>query len=282
MEPRRHRVRWAAPDGFHDLAWTHWGAPSLARTAICVHGLTRTGRDFDALARQLVLHGWQVACPDLPGRGESEWLDDKMLYVPPIYVGACAHLLAALGWRSVAWVGTSLGGIVGMLTASMRGTPITRLVLNDVGPMIPAEAAARIRGYVGTEPAFRDLPELEAHLRRVHAPFGPLTDAEWWHLASTSSRSLPDGRVGLHYDPGIALPLHQGAVGPTEMWPVWNAITAPTLVLRGETSDLLLPETLARMAERPGVETETIAGCGHAPALMDWHQIARVSTFLDG
>lgn len=275
-------MRWAASDGFHELAWTHWGAPSLSRTAICLHGLTRTGRDFDALARQLVLHGWQVACPDLPGRGQSDWMTDKMLYAPPIYLGACSHLLAALGWRDVAWVGTSLGGIVGMLAAAMPGTPITRLVLNDVGPMIPEAAVSRIRDYVGADLTFPDLPALEAHLRRVHAPFGPLSDAEWWHLASTSCRALPDGRVALHYDPGIAVPLRAGVGGAVEMWPVWNAITAPTLVLRGEVSDLLLPETLARMAERPGVETEVIAGCGHAPALMDWHQIARVSTFLDG
>lgn len=282
MEPRHHKVRWAAPDGFHDLAWAHWGSPSLPRQAVCVHGLTRTGRDFDALAKQLVLHGWQVACPDLPGRGASDRMTNPMLYLPPMYLGAITHMLAALGWRDVAWVGTSLGGIVGMLGASLPGSPIARLVLNDIGPEVPEAASARIRAYLAKEMVFPDLPALEAHLRRVHAPFGPLSDAEWWHLATTSARQRDDGQVELHYDPAIAAPFAASTGPAATLWPQWQAITAPTLVLRGETSDLLPPEMLARMATRPGVETTTIPGCGHAPALMDWDQIARVCAFLDG
>ncbi|WP_369413597.1 alpha/beta fold hydrolase [Caldovatus aquaticus] len=247
---------------------------------LCVHGLTRSGRDFDALARALAQAGRRVLCPNLPGRGASDWLPEPSLYALPTYVGALAHLLARLE-GPVDWVGTSLGGLCGLVVAAMPGHPVRRLVLNDIGPFVPKAALARIRDYVGAEVAFPDLAALEAHLRAVHAPFGPLGDAEWRHLAETSARPAEGGGVRLHYDPAIAAPLRAAEPADLDLWALWERIAVPVLVLRGARSDLLLPETAARMAARPGVRLEEIAEAGHAPALMEARQIGLVGEFLE-
>lgn len=278
--PRARALRWLDQGAFRTLALVEWGPPE-GRPVVCVHGLTRTGRDFDALAAALAARGRRVLCPDLPGRGASDRLDDPARYAVPTYVAALAHLLAGLD-GPVDWVGTSLGGLCGMAAAAIPGQPIGRLVLNDVGPFVPAAALARIRDYIGTaEQAFPDLGALEVHLRRVHAPFGPLSDAQWRHLAATSARALPDGRVALHYDPAIAVPFHAAPPVDLDLWALWEGLALPVLVLRGETSDLLPAGTAARMAARPGARVETIPGCGHAPALMDPAQVALVADFLD-
>jgi pimeloyl-ACP methyl ester carboxylesterase len=221
-----------------------------------------------------------VLCPDLPGRGGSDWLSNAALYQPPTYVQALSHLLARLD-GPVDWVGTSLGGICGMGVAATPGNVIRRLVLNDVGPFIPKAALERIREYVGGVGEFADVQQVEAYLRRVHAPFGPLSDEQWAHLARYSSRPVAGGRaVMLHYDPAIAQPMQASEPVDMEIWALWNAITAPVLAIRGESSDLLLAETAQQMASKPGVRVETIAGCGHAPALMDPAQIGLVTEFL--
>lgn len=277
---RRDALRYLLPTGFHRLAWMEWG-PESGAPVLCVHGLTRSGRDFDTLAVALAARGRRVICPDLPGRGESEWLPDPKLYVPPIYVSALAHLLARIG-QPVDWVGTSLGGICGMLIAAAPAHPIRRLVLNDIGSHVPREALARIRDYVGQELSFPDLPALEAHLRKVHAPFGPLTGAQWKHLAETSARRLPDGRLTFHYDPAIAVPMRaKETVEALDLSPAWDRVAVPTLVIRGAESDLLLAETAEAMARRPCVRLATIPGCGHAPALMDDAQVELVTGFLE-
>lgn len=279
MSPRAGRLRWLSPGGFHGLAWTEWG-PADGAPVVCVHGLTRTGRDFDALAAVLAAHGRRVLCPDMPGRGASDRLPDPSLYRNDVYAGACAHLLAILGEKPVDWVGTSMGGIIGMILAAMPNAPIRRLVVNDVGPFIPAASLARIGEYLGREWHFADLAAAEQHTRKAYAPFGALTDAQWCHLTETSVRPHPAGGYRLHYDPAIA----EAFRTPPEdiaFWPLWEQIVAPTLVLRGESSDLLLPETAARMARRPGVRVEMIAGCGHAPALFDPSQISPIAAFLD-
>ena len=269
---------------FHRMAYTAWGDPA-APVVVCVHGLTRNGRDFDALAENLS-DRFRVICPDLPGRGASGWLPDPMLYQAQHYVTALAHLLAAIG-RDVAWVGTSLGGICGMVTAATPGNPIAKLVLNDVGPAIPAEALARIRDYMLASTAsrhmerFADLDAIERHLRLIHAPFGPLTDAQWAHLARHSARTLPDGHLAMHYDPAIAASLRDHPAAAVDLWAFWERIQIPVLAIRGDASDLLLPDTLARMAES-GAQTLVVPNTGHAPALMDPDRIAAVRAFLLG
>jgi pimeloyl-ACP methyl ester carboxylesterase len=170
-----------------------------------------------------------------------------------------------------------------MTVAATPGHPIRRMVLNDVGPFVPKAALARIRDYVGAEGEFADLPALEAHLRRVHAPFGPLTDAEWRHLAETSARPVAGGRaVALHYDPNIAVPIRAGEPADLDLWPLWERMAMPTLVVRGAESDLLLAETAQQMAAKPGVRLAEIPGTGHAPALMHTAQVGLVAEFLAG
>ena len=270
-------VRWLSPAGFFTLRWWEWG-PQDGAPVICVHGLTRSGRDFDALAEGLAAAGRRVICPDLPGRGASDWLPDPMLYQPPVYIAALSHLLARID-GPVDWVGTSLGGICGMAIAATPGHPIRRLVLNDIGAYVPQDAMARIRDYMGQEPVFPDLATLEAHLREVHAPFGPLSDAQWRHLAETSARRA-DGGVALHYDPAIARPILAQEAQALDMAALWSAVRLPVLLIRGAKSDILLPGTAAEMAARPDVELAEIAEAGHAPALMDPAQIALVARFL--
>jgi pimeloyl-ACP methyl ester carboxylesterase len=264
---------------FRRMEYTEWGDKSRP-VVVCVHGLTRTGRDFDTLAEALS-DQYYLVCPDLPGRGASDWLPSGMLYQPATYVIALGHLLAKLG-REVRWIGTSLGGICGMAVAAAEGTPITRMVLNDVGPFIPKVALERIRDYVAANepPVFDDVAGVEAYLRRVHAPFGPLTDAQWAHLGRTSARTVEDGKVMLHYDPKIAEPIKVTEPADLDMWALWRP-QIPTLGIRGETSDLLEPGTLKRMAET-GAEVYEVPDTGHAPALMDAPAIERIRAFLAG
>jgi pimeloyl-ACP methyl ester carboxylesterase len=260
---------------FLRLAYTAWG-DRAAPPVLCVHGLTRTGRDFDALAAALA-DRFHVICPDLPGRGRSDWLPRGALYQPVTYVTALTHLLAVLG-RPVHWVGTSLGGICGMIAASSSGAPLRKLVLNDIGPFVPAPALERIASYVGNLPEFADVAAAAAYLRQVHAPFGNLTDAQWLHLAATGTRMLPGGKLTLHYDPAIAEPMRAAPPQAIDLWPLWDRIGIPALVLRGAQSDLLLPETLIRMSARAA--THVVADCGHAPALMDTETISVIREFL--
>jgi pimeloyl-ACP methyl ester carboxylesterase len=278
VKPLRDAVPYLLNGAFHQMSYVTWGDPQ-SPPVVCVHGLTRSARDFDTLAEALC-GKWFVICPDLPGRGHSDWLPDGTLYQPQSYAAALAHLLAAIA-RPVAWVGTSLGGICGIALAASRNAPITRMVLNDIGPFIPAAAIRRIRDYMATgePPTFATLDALEAYLRRVHAPFGRLSDAQWAHLARTSMRTLPDGRLALHYDPAIAEPIRASEPRDTDLWPLWPAITASVLAIRGVDSDLLLPETLGELA-RAGAQTHVVADAGHAPALMDAPTIERIQAFL--
>lgn len=256
------------------------GDPAAARTVVCVHGLTRNARDFDALAEALAARGARVLAVDVPGRGRSSWLADKRHYTVPTYAAQLARLLELLGLEAVDWVGTSMGGLIGMALAAAPNGRIRRLVLNDVGPFVPRAALETIRAYVGTDPLFASLEEAEAYLRRIHAPFGRLTDAQWRHLAEHSVRVTPEG-LRLHYDPGIRVPWEGQEVAEIDLWPLWEAITAPTLVLRGAESTLLLEETARAMLRRgPECEILTLPGCGHAPALLDPTQIEPVAAWL--
>ncbi|MCW3473969.1 alpha/beta fold hydrolase [Limobrevibacterium gyesilva] len=276
MEPRRGAVRYLLAGAFRRMAWVEWGDPA-APVVLCVHGLTRNARDFDPLAQALAAD-FRVVCPDLPGRGASDWLADPQLYQPPTYVAALSHLLAAIGGPT-AWVGTSLGGICGMAVAAAQGHPVTRMVLNDIGPFLPKGALQGIRERIGRVGDFADVAEAEQFLRVAHAPFGRLTDAQWAHMARHSVRMLPNGRVALHYDPAIATPIVAAEPEDVDLWEMWARIAIPTLVLRGATSDLLDEPTLARMVES-GAKALTVPGCGHAPAMMDAPTIAAVRDFL--
>jgi pimeloyl-ACP methyl ester carboxylesterase len=267
---------------------TEWGDPQ-APAVICWHGLARTGRDFDDLARHLSAH-WRVVCPDTIGRGLSQWspAPDRD-YRFAVYADIAWAMMQALQIETAHWVGTSMGGAIGMVCAAGLHIPALRgriqsLVLNDMAPEIASAAVERIKAYAGQPPVFDTVPELEAFFRLAYAPFGQLTDAQWRHLAETSARRLPDGRVTPHYDPAITRQFFQP---PEEyaLWPQYDALAMPVLMLRGAASDLIERRTLDVMRQRgPGLrgllQVEEIEGCGHAPALNVPDQMALVEGFL--
>jgi pimeloyl-ACP methyl ester carboxylesterase len=281
---RQRSVQCLSPAGLHDMAYVEWGDPANRHVLVCAHGLTRCGRDFDFLA-QAMADRYRVVCPDVVGRGLSGWLRDKRHYTVPQYCADMVTLLARLDAESVHWVGTSMGGLIGMALAAQEGTPISRLVLNDVGPVITAVSIARIGQFLGTSPHFASLEEAEAFVRFVSAPFGALTDAQWRHLTVHTLRSTSDGGFTLAYDPGIAEPFRQdmGEGKDVELWPFYDAVKCPTLLLRGAQSDLLTVDTARQMTERgPRARMVEISNVGHAPMLMAAEQIAIVREFLLG
>lgn len=279
--PRIASLKSLSSRGFHRLVYREWGPAEAARTLVCVHGLTRNGRDFDRLAGVLADEGWRVVCPDVAGRGDSDRLADPADYGLPQYQVDMTALIARLGVERVDWLGTSMGGLIGMLLAAQPGTPIRRLVLNDVGPFIPAAALARIAGYLGEAARWPDLAAAEADFRQAYAGFGPLSDAEWRDLTARSLRALPAGGYAAAYDPAIAAPLAQAPPQDVDLWAVWEAIAVPTLVLRGAESDLLLAETAQAMTRRgPRAALVELAGRGHAPALLHAEEIAPIRDWL--
>ena len=277
---RTHTLRCLGPHGFHRVTYYEWGDADNPRVVVCAHGLTRNGRDFDALALALAPR-FRVVCPDVAGRGLSQWLPYKQDYGYPLYLADMAAILARTGADQVSWVGTSMGGLIGMMLAGQAETPIQRLLLNDVGPFIPRAALERLAIYVGKAPNFATLEELERYLRIVMAPFGALSDEQWHHLAVHSSLRNDDGSLSLSYDPAISNAF-AGPLQDVALWPVWDAICCPTLVVRGADSDLLLRTTAEEMTQRgPRAQLVEFAGVGHAPALMAEDQIAAVRDFLE-
>ncbi len=290
MIPRHDHLLGLSPTGFHKVAYVDWRRDSLAganetenrpKTVVCVHGLTRNSRDFDQLAATLVSTQFErVVCPDIVGRGSSDWLTDPAQYGYPQYLADMNALIARLNVPSVDWIGTSMGGLIGMSLAALPNSPIRRLVLNDVGPVISKAALQRIADYVGLDYRFSSLNALERHLRKIHAPFGPLTDAQWQLMAQYSQRGLADGNLGLAYDPAIVHNVKLG-VADVDLWALWDRINCPVLILRGAESDILSAETAQLMTERgPKAELITLAGVGHAPALMAEDQIDIVTQWL--
>jgi len=280
VAPPPRYVQCASPRGLHRIAYREWGSRANPRVLICVHGLTRCARDFDRLAAAMS-DRYRVVCPDVAGRGDSDWLPDPMLYQLTQYVADMVTLIARLDVERVHWVGTSMGGLIGMALASLPGTPIERLVLNDAGPVISKASLERIGAYVGAR-TFPTLEAAEQYVRAVSAPFGPHSDAEWRFLTEVVVRRNPDGTWRLHYDPAIAEPLRASMPEKDlELWHLWDPVRCPTLVLRGAESDLLSRETCTKMAERgPKARVVEIAGVGHAPTLMHEDQIALVRDFL--
>jgi pimeloyl-ACP methyl ester carboxylesterase len=276
--PRRRTLRGLSAHGFHRVVWHEWGEADQPRVAICVHGLTRSGRDFDTLGAALA-STHRVLAVDMPGRGESEWLADKRDYTFATYLTTLTALIAASGADSVDWVGTSMGGLLGMVVAAQPGTPIRRLVVNDVGPQIEAAALGRIGDYLGRDPLFNSYEAILAYTRSI-SPFGPLTDADWDHLTRTVVSQREDGRWGFRYDPGIGVPFRDSPA-PPDLWPVWDAIRCPTLLLRGAHSDLLSAPTAQSMAQRgPRATLVEFEGVGHAPSLMAPDQVDAITGFL--
>jgi len=265
-----------------EIHFTEWGAEH-AEVVVAWHGLARTGRDMDDIAAHLAQR-WRVICPDTIGRGLSQWspVPDQE-YNLAFYTRQATALLDQLGIERCLWLGTSMGGAIGLRAAATTlAGRITRLVMNDIGPELAAPAVERIRSYAGNPAAFATVSELEQYFRTIYKPYGALTDAQWRRLTETSVRRLSDGRVTPHYDPAM---VRQFIVHPNDydQWAAWDALTLPVLVLRGADSDLLLPEVAEAMRNRgPRAVVVTMPDCGHAPALNTPAQYALVERFFAG
>ncbi|MGQ0510628.1 MAG: alpha/beta fold hydrolase [Betaproteobacteria bacterium] len=278
---RQRFVQCASPRGLHRISYLEWGDPKNDQVLICAHGLTRCARDFDALAAAMQ-DRYRVVCPDVAGRGGSDWLADPMLYQLPQYLSDMVTLIARLDVEAVHWVGTSMGGLIGMALAAQPGTPVRRLVINDAGPVIAKVSLERIATYVGIAPTFPSIEAADQYVRAISSTFGPHSDAEWRFLTEVVVRRNDDGSWRMHYDPKLAEPFRANMPEKDlELWPLWDAVRCPTLALRGAQSDLLTKETCAQMAQRgPKAKVVEIPGVGHAPTLMHADQVAIVRAFL--
>lgn len=283
--PRLHHVQCLDGQGLHRMAYWEWGDPANDRVLICVHGLTRQGRDFDVLAQDLSTH-YRVVCPDVVGRGQSDWLKDPSGYAVPAYVADMVTLIARLNARTLDWVGTSMGGLIGLGVASLAGSPIRRLVLNDVGPRVEYASLQRIGTYVGMPVTWPTVEAAAQGLWLISQGFGPHTPEQW--MALTRPQLKPNGQGGWisHYDPSIAIPFRAvtpelAQAGEALLWQSYERITADTLVLRGAQSDLLSRQTAQQMTQRgPRARLQEFEGVGHAPTLVAADQRAVVSEFL--
>jgi len=278
---RQRFVQCASPRGLHRISYLEWGDPENDQVLVCAHGLTRCARDFDAFAAAMQ-DRYRVVCPDVAGRGGSDWLADPMLYQLPQYLADMVTLIARLDVETVHWVGTSMGGLIGMALAAQPDTPVRRFVINDAGPVIAKVSLERIATYVGIAPVFPSIEAADQYVRAISATFGPHSDAEWRFLTEVVVRRNDDGSWRMHYDPKLAEPFRaQMPEKDLELWPLWDAVRCPTLALRGALSDLLTRETCAQMAQRgPKAKVVEIPGVGHAPTLMHADQIAVVREFL--
>ena len=280
-------VQCLSPAGLHQMVYQEWGDPANDRTLICVHGLTRVSNDFDALA-QAMANDYRIICPDVVGRGRSGRLRDPQYYRVPQYVSDMVTLIARLDVASVDWFGTSMGGVIGMALASLPDNPIRKLLLNDIGPSIDAEALARIGAYVGQEVRFATFDEAWQYVRAISQSFGPHSDEQWRKLAADVMRQNAEGAWVFLYDPNLALPFKAATVQSAQLdeqmlWAAYDAIRCPTLVVRGTESDLLSPATALAMSQRgPRAKVVELAGIGHAPTFLSDAQIALAKGFFLG
>ena len=299
-EPVLHHVSCPDASGGHRMAYWQWGDAASPHLVVGVHGLSRQGRDFDVLARALLARAaaqgqaLRVVCPDVVGRGDSDWLKEPMGYQFPTYVGDMLTLLGTLAQQApigqLDWVGTSMGGLIGLMLAGAPDVPLPlpmrRLVLNDVGPVIEWQALQRIGQYLGKSGPFESVEAGAARLRELAPGFGPHTDAQWLALSRPMLRPAPQGGWRLHYDPAIAVPYaavteESSAQGEALLWQLYDQVTAETLVLRGADSDLLSAATARAMQARgPRPRVLEFAGVGHAPTLVADDQVAAVCDFL--
>jgi pimeloyl-ACP methyl ester carboxylesterase len=283
-EPRLDQVQCLDSRGLHRMAYWEWGDPANPKVLVCGHGLARQGRDFDTLARAMCGE-YRVVAPDVVGRGRSDWLADPAGYQLPTYVADMVTLLARLRAETVHWVGTSMGGLIGLGLASLPQSPVSRLVLNDVGPSIQPEALVRIGTYLGAPIRWNTLEEAADYMLAISRSFGPHSREDW--LALTRPMLKPDGNgFKPHYDPGIAVPFKAitpeiAKAGEAAMWQAYDALRCPTLLIRGAESDLLSHETALTMTQRgPRARLHEVVGVGHAPTLVAPEQVAVVREFL--
>jgi pimeloyl-ACP methyl ester carboxylesterase len=285
FEPRLHHVNCLDGQGLHRMAYWEWGDVENPRVVVCAHGLTRQGRDFDALARVLA-PDWRVICPDVVGRGQSDWLHDPMGYQVPAYVADMVTLIARLNVERVSWVGTSMGGLIGLALAALPGSPVERLVLNDIGPTLQFDALQRIGAYLGAPVRFASEEQAADYLWSISSSFGPHSREQWLALTRPQLQPAPEGGFMPHYDPAIGVPFkaitaESTTAGEALLWATYDRLRCPTLLLRGATSDLLTHATALEMTQRgPRARLVEIEGVGHAPTMVAEDQQRLVADFL--
>ncbi|MEB0030066.1 alpha/beta hydrolase [Undibacterium sp. RTI2.1] len=267
------------------MSYKQWGDPLNPRVLVCVHGLSRVADDFDALA-EVMSDTYRVVCPDVVGRGQSDWLRNPQFYQVPQYVSDMVTLVARLDVETVDWFGTSMGGLIGMGLAAMPESPIRKLILNDVGPVLNPAALVRIGDYIGQDVRFNTFEEAAAYIKQVSISFGPHTDAQWHKLATDVLKQNQDGQWIRHYDLGLAAPIKAttpeiALAGQGMLWAAYDAIKCQTLVVRGSESDLLSEQTAQEMTQRgPRAAVVEIPGVGHAPTFVQPEQIAIAREFF--
>ena len=282
--PAIRYVQCMSPAGLHRMAYKEWGDRTNPDVLICVHGLTRVSDDFDVLASHLSQR-YRVICPDVVGRGRSDHLLDPQYYAIPQYVADMVTLIARLDVDHVSWVGTSMGGLIGMVLAAQPVGLIKKLVLNDIGPSLNAAAMARIADYVGQSHRFATFEEARAYVQLISTSFGMHDDAQWRKLAADVLKEAEDG-WSLTYDPALSIPFkamtpENVSAAQTLLWAAYDAIRCPILLLRGENSDLLSPETAEEMTRRgPRAQLLELPNVGHAPTLLVPSQLKPISDFL--
>lgn len=278
-------VQCLSPAGLHAMAYKEWGDPHNPRVLVCVHGVTRVSDDFDVLAAALSDH-YRVICPDIVGRGRSDWLKDPKYYWVPQYVSDMVTLIARLDVPQVDWFGTSMGALIGMGLAALPDAPIRKMVMNDVGPTLNFQALSRIGSYIGEDLRFDSFQQARDYIRTISAPFGPHTEQEWDKLATDVLRQTDDGRWRRHYDVSLALPFkvmteESAQQGEAALWAAYDAVRCPVLLVRGSESDLLTRDTAQQMTTRgPRARLVELPGIGHAPTFMHDDQIVLARQFF--
>ena len=278
--PQQYSYLGMSPEGFHKLSYLEWGDRDNSDVLICVHGLTRNAHDFDFLAQDLC-KDYRVICPDILGRGDSDYIGSTLMYNFTQYISDMVSLIARIGVSEVNWLGTSMGGIIGMMLASLPKTPIKKLILNDVGMVIPSLAMTRIATYAQNDLGFQNLDEAKKYFKLIMPAFGIQDEEKWDHIVKWGTRKSQDGRYKLAYDPAIGQAFISVSANDIHLETFWHDVKCPVLVMRGEDSDLLTPEVISNMSIlQPKMDVIEIPNAGHAPALMSALEIESVSNWL--
>jgi len=270
------------PQGYHRMAYREWGDRN-DKVLICVHGLSGNSADFQDLAIALQDH-YRIICPDIVGRGESDWLADPLNYGLPLYVSDVLTLIQQLKLNPVDFLGTSMGGLIGMFLAAKAPGVISRLIINDIGPCLPAEGLKRVVKENTEKPDLQTWEQVQQYIRKRYAPSGKTSDREWEDLAKNTVKLTPENTYRLHYDPNIVANLAQvppDKLKTLEFWQEWSSVNCPVLLLHGEHSDMLVPEIIEQMqATHPETTVQEFANCGHSPSLTSAEQIQAIVNWL--
>ncbi len=289
----------ASAEGFHRVVYTEWGQPASAKpTVFCVHGLLRNRHDFDALANFLSLQDYHLFCPDIVGRGDSEWFKNPQHYKFEQYIADMTALIARSSATQIDWIGTSMGGLIGIMMAAMPNSPIRRLVLNDVGPQVPLHGLRRLAKYSDTRISFSNKEEAKQYYQKIYADFGNLSEVQWIEFTEHSIKLRDDGKYIAKCDPNIAhnktptqfmweLVQHphktlEGIFFDIDLWSIWQQVTCPVLIIHGRHSDILLPEHITKMQETHShTDLLEIEDAGHAPALLELAEHEKIKNWLE-